>query len=125
MTLGSLWPKLSERGVPRAAATYLVTSWLILEVGHLLSLILDMPHWAMRFVFWLLVLGFPVVLVLAFNSSVFAKISEVDLPETEPASRAEHHLHEEGGGGGHGHAKTGETDPLPFIVGGLMLLALI
>jgi TolB-like protein/Tfp pilus assembly protein PilF len=124
MKWGSFWPKLSERGVPRAAATYLVTSWLILEVGHLLSLILDMPHWAMRFVFWLLVLGFPVVLVLAFNSSVFARISEVDLPETEPASRAEHHLHEDGAAG-HGHAKAGEIDPLPFIVGGLMLLALI
>src|ERR1700712_4589613 len=124
MTLGSIWPKLSERGVPRAAATYLVTSWLILEVGHLLSLILDMPHWAMRFVFWLLVLGFPVVLVLAFNSSLFARISEIDLPETEPAARSEHHLHQDDGGS-HGHAKAGEVDPLPFIVGGLMLLALI
>src|ERR1700712_6043688 len=101
MTLGSIWPKLSERGVPRAAATYLVTSWLILEVGHLLSLILDMPHWAMRFVFWLLVLGFPVALVLAYNSSLFARIGEIDLPETEPASRAEHHVHE-GHKSGHG-----------------------
>src|SRR6476469_6435600 len=124
MNWGSFWPRLSERGVPRAAATYLVTSWLILEVGHLLSLILDMPHWAMRFVFWLLVLGFPVVLVLAFNSSVFARISEVDLPETEPAARSEHHLHADGAGS-HGHARGGEIDPLPFIVGGLMLLALI
>src|SRR3954469_25305041 len=100
MATASIWPKLSERGVPRAAATYLVPSWLVLEVGHLLSLILDMPHWAMRFVFWLLVLGFPVVPGLAFNSTVFARIPEIDLPEPEPASRAEHHLHEEGGGGG-------------------------
>ncbi len=122
MTGDWIWPRLSERGVPRAAATYLVTSWLVLEVGHLLSLILDMPHWAMRFVFWLLVLGFPVALVVAFNSRLMAKVGEVDLPETEPASRAEHHLHEDGG---HGHAKSSEIDPLPFIVGGLIVLALL
>ena len=124
MTLRSIWPKLSKRGVPRAAATYLVTSWLILEVGHLLSLILDMPHWAMRFVFWLLVLGFPVALILAFNSSLFARIGEIDLPETEPASRSEHKVHQ-GHGGGHGAKRSAEVDPLPFIVGGLILLALV
>ncbi|MEA3000678.1 MAG: hypothetical protein QOK17_2511 [Sphingomonadales bacterium] len=121
MATASLWPKLSARGVPRAAATYLVTSWLILEVGHLLSLILDMPHWAMRFVFWLLVVGFLPAMVLASSSRLFARIGEIDLPETEPASRAEHRVHE--GEGGHGGA--GEVDPLPFIVGGLILLALV
>ncbi|MEA3040169.1 MAG: hypothetical protein QOE79_2682, partial [Sphingomonadales bacterium] len=123
MATASLWPKLSDRGVPRAAATYLVTSWLILEVGHLLSLILDMPHFAMRFVFWLLVVGFLPAMVLASSSGVFARIGEIDLPETEPASRAEHRVHE--GDGGHGHARAGEVDPLPFIVGGLILLALL
>ncbi|MEA3060823.1 MAG: hypothetical protein QOJ94_604 [Sphingomonadales bacterium] len=121
MATASLWPKLSARGVPRAAATYLVTSWLILEVGHLLSLILDMPHWAMRFVFWLLVVGFLPAMVLASSSGVFARIGEIDLPETEPASRAEHRVHEGEGG----HARAGEVDPLPFIVGGLILLALL
>jgi TolB-like protein/Tfp pilus assembly protein PilF len=65
-------------------------------------------------------------MVLASSSRLFAKVGEIDLPETEPASRAEHRLHEEGGegGGGHGHARAGEIDPLPFIVGGLILLAL-
>src|SRR5438309_6376398 len=122
----AIWPKLTERGVPRAAATYLVTSWLVLEVGHLLSLILDMPHWAMRFVFWLLVIGFLPAMVLASSSALFARIGEVDLPETEPAMRAEHHHHENAeGGGGHAHAKAGEVDPLPFIVGGLILLAIL
>src|SRR4051812_22528788 len=127
MATASLWPKLRVRGVPRAAATYLVTSWLILEVGHLLSLILDMPHVAMRFVFWLLVVGFLPAMVFAQSSGIFAKVGEIDLPETEPASRAEHRLHDGEGesGGGHGHGRAGEVDPLPFIVGGLILLALL
>jgi len=130
MATASLWPSLRARGVPRAAATYLVTSWLILEVGHLLSLILDMPHVAMRFVFWLLVVGFLPAMIFASSSAMFAKVGEIDLPETEPASRAEHHLHdgdgEAGAGGkGHGHGRPGEIDPLPFIVGGLILLALL
>src|SRR3954465_3510456 len=125
MATASLWPKLRARGVPRAAATYLVTCWLILEVGPLLSLILDMPHVAMRFVFWLLVVGFIPAMIFASSSGMFAKVGEVDLPETEPASRAEHRLHEADGEGGHGHARGGEVDPLPFIVGGLILLALL
>lgn len=128
MATASLWPSLRARGVPRAAATYLVTSWLILEVGHLLSLILDMPHVAMRFVFWLLVVGFLPAMIFASSSAMFAKVGEIDLPETEPASRAEHHLHEgdgEAGAGGHAHGRAGEVDPLPFIVGGLILLALL
>ena len=127
MTPGAIWSRLSARGVPRATAAYLVTSWLILEVGHLIQLILEMPHWTMRFVFWLLVLGFPVMLAFAYNSSLFARVGSIELPETEPAAKAEHKVHKKGGGGhgGHGAKAPGELDPLPFIVGGLILVALM
>ncbi len=127
MSKPGFWSELKARGVARAAATYLVTSWLILEVGHLLSLILEMPHMVMRFVLWLLVLGFPIAMVLAWNYRTMAAGGlDVELPETEPASRSEHELHEEHGGHGHGHGATiGAVDPLPFIVGGLVVAALL
>lgn len=125
MTLGPIWSRLPQRGIPRAAATYLVVSWLMLEVGSLLSVILEMPHWAMRFLFWLLVLGFPVALVMAYHSSLFAPVGEIDPDEAEPASKAKSRSRRRVGRGGLGRKPAGQTDPLPFIVGGLILVALV
>ena len=126
MKLRWFWEEMRRRGVARAAATYLITSWLILEVGHLLSLILEMPHLVMRFVLWLLVIGFPVAMVLAWNFRTMASsMGDVELPETEPASRSEHDIHQ-AQDGGHGHGGgVGGLDPLPFIVAGLVVAALL
>jgi TolB-like protein/tetratricopeptide (TPR) repeat protein len=124
---------LRRGSVPRAAATYLVTSWLVLEVGHIISMILELPHVAMKVVFGLLVVGFPVAMILAWQYGRAVPNINLDLPETEPASGAEHRVHEaealahgEAGGAGHGgHGGHGAVDPLPFIVGGMILLAVI
>jgi TolB-like protein/Tfp pilus assembly protein PilF len=134
MRLNFDWSRLRRGSVSRAAATYLVTSWLVLEVGHILSLILEVPHAAMKVVFWALVVGFPIAIVLAWRSGAAGPDLKLDLPETEPASGAEHRIHEaqaEESGGGHGghagagHGGGGATDPLPFIVGGMVLLAIV
>ena len=119
-----------KRGVFRAAATYLIVSWLVLEVGHLLSLILELPHATMKVVLGALVLGFPLVIGMTwyFRLTADGLVPEIDLPETEPASRAEHDNHEahEAHGGGHGgHGGGGGADPLPIILGVLTLAGLI
>jgi hypothetical protein len=54
-----------RRGVFRIAATYLVVSWLVLEVGYVLSTILGLPKPVMRTLLPLLVLGFPLFVGLA------------------------------------------------------------
>ena len=123
MILDPILQRLKRGSVPRAAATYLVTSWLILEVGHILSLILEIPPVAMRFVLWLLVLGFPIVLGLAWFRQDAGQSVDIELPETEPASRAEHALH--AATAGHGAPKAHGVDPLPFILGGMVAAALI
>jgi hypothetical protein len=38
-------------------------TWLVLEIGHTLFLIFDLPHGALQFIFVLLALGFPMMLV--------------------------------------------------------------
>ena len=53
-----LYEEARRRGIFRVAAAYLVVSWLVLEVGHILSLILELPHVVMRVVLGALVLGF-------------------------------------------------------------------
>ncbi|HWF01372.1 MAG TPA: tetratricopeptide repeat protein [Caulobacteraceae bacterium] len=129
MSLDRVFERLKHGGAPRAAATYLVTSWLILEVGHILSLILEIPHVAMRFVLWLLVLGFPVVVGVAWFRRDAGPGMDIELPETEPAARAEHEIHavppSSGANGGHGPARAHGVDPLPFILGGMVAAALI
>lgn len=123
MSLDRVFERLKRRGAARAAATYLVTSWLILEVGHILSLILEIPHVAMRFVLWLLVLGFPVVVGVAWFRRSEGAALDVELPETEPASRAEHAIHDDQAA--HAPGRPHGVDPLPFILGGMVAAALI
>ena len=145
-----LTDELSRRGVWRAAAAYLVTSWLILEVGHLLTIILELPHWSMKLVFAMLVIGFPLALGLTWYFRLVdgGLLPEIELPETEPAAAHEHELHLENeeaaehaghagpahagpanaepahAGHGHGgHGGHGGTDPLPIILGVMAVAA--
>ncbi len=124
---GALSGELRRRGIWRAATAYLVTSWLILEVGHLLTLILELPHWSMKLVFAALVIGFPLAIGLTwyFRWADGGLVPEIELPETEPAANAEHALHEaHAGHGGHGE-HGGGADPLPIIVGVMALAAVL
>ena len=123
MTQESLWTRsllaIRRHGLPTVAATYLITCWLVLEVGHVLSVILELPHVTMRLIFWLLVIGFPMAMAWGWTRTAPATDEEITLPETEPAAKAEHAAHQ-AHGGGHG----GGLDPLPVIVGGLTVLFL-
>ena len=120
-----LYDQLKRRGVLRVAATYLVVSWLILEVGHLLTIILELPPATMKIVLAALVLAFPLVLGLTwyFRFTADGLVREVDLPETDPAAPFEHEQHAKKGG--HGHGGGDGVDPLPIIMGVLTMAALV
>ncbi|MFZ4689863.1 MAG: tetratricopeptide repeat protein [Polymorphobacter sp.] len=127
----SIYAEARRRGVFKAAATYIVVSWLMLEVGYVLSTILGLPKPVMKTLLALLVLGFPLLIGFAWNFRMTGNglFRHPELPETEPAAGMEHDLHEAGHEGGHGgHGGTvGGIDPLPIIVGfmvvgGLMIL---
>jgi TolB-like protein/Tfp pilus assembly protein PilF len=89
------------------------------------------PHVAMKVVLYVLVLGFPVAMVLAWRYGKSVPDLKLDLPQTEPASGAEHRLHEAeaiaraGQSPAQGDHPRAPTDPLPFIVGGMVVLAII
>src|SRR4030095_6369098 len=55
--------EVRRRGLLKVATAYLIVTWLVLEIGHTLFLVFDLPHQALQFVFVLLALGFPVVLL--------------------------------------------------------------
>ncbi len=74
--------ELKKRSVIRVAALYLVSSWLVLQVGDLLFDAFEAPAWAMRLLVVFLVLAFPVVLVLSWvyelTDSGLVRESELD-----------------------------------------------
>lgn len=127
----SIYAEARRRGVLKVAATYVVVSWLVLEVGYVLSTILGLPKPVMKTLLALLVLGFPLFCAFAWNFRITGDgwFRHPELPETEPAAGSENELHEahgEGHGGGHGHgAAVGGVDPLPIIVGVMVLGGLL
>jgi adenylate cyclase len=58
--------ELSRRNVIRIAALYGVSAWATLSIADIIIGILDFPDHALRFIFFALLLGFPVVVVLSW-----------------------------------------------------------
>jgi len=62
----SLLSELKRRNVFRVALLYLVASWLVIQVADTGVSLLGLPDWTGRFVFLLLVIGFPPVIVFSW-----------------------------------------------------------
>ena len=62
----SLFFELKRRNVFRVALLYIVASWLLLQVADVGVSILELPTWAGKFVFLLLAIGFPLVLIFSW-----------------------------------------------------------
>lgn len=63
---GSFFSELKRRNVLRVAVLYVVFSWLVLQVVDVMSSILPIPEWTGAFVFTLLVIGLPLVLIFSW-----------------------------------------------------------
>jgi TolB-like protein/Tfp pilus assembly protein PilF len=59
--------EVQRRGLLKVATGYLIVSWLVLEVGHTLFNVFELPHAGLQFVFVLLALGFPIALLGAWQ----------------------------------------------------------
>ena len=68
----SILAELRRRKVLRAGAAYIVSSWVLLQVADLLSDILELPDWAPRLVFLILVVGFVPTLILSWAFDITA-----------------------------------------------------
>lgn len=79
-----------QRGVLKVATVYLGATWLVMEIGHTLFNVFELPHLGLQLVFILMALGLPFVLAGAwyYRFGAGAGTVEVETP-------AAHH----GGGG--------------------------
>lgn len=57
---------LMDRGVLQAAAVFLVVGWLLIQVADAVVPILGLPDWTTPFVTYVVIVGFPVVLLFAW-----------------------------------------------------------
>jgi hypothetical protein len=62
----SLLSELKRRNIFRVALLYIVLAWLILEVCSLAVDFLPVPIWVFRFLFAILLIGFPLALVFSW-----------------------------------------------------------
>ena len=65
--------ELKRRNVFRVSAAYTVAAWLVLQVTDVLASILDLPAWAPKLVFFLVLLGFVAAVVLSWVYEVTDK----------------------------------------------------
>jgi TolB-like protein/Tfp pilus assembly protein PilF len=62
----SLLAELKRRNVFRVAATYGIVAWLLVEVASVVLPTFDAPDWVMKTLTFLVILGFPPALILAW-----------------------------------------------------------
>jgi adenylate cyclase len=90
---GKFWTELKRRRVIRVLVIYVVASWLVISAAETLLPNLNLPEWSVTLVIALVVLGFPIVLALAWIFDIGPKGLEVTSqasPATEePAEKPE------------------------------------
>lgn len=64
--MSSFFEELKRRKVYRVAVGYLVAAWLIIQVAATIFPILGLPDFGERFVLWIVLVGFPLALALAW-----------------------------------------------------------
>ncbi len=63
----SIFVEMKRRKVLRAAFVYVVMAWLLLQIADVVAPILELPAWVAKLVFFLLLSGLPVMLILAWQ----------------------------------------------------------
>jgi TolB-like protein/Tfp pilus assembly protein PilF len=91
--MGSFWAELKRRKVFNVAIVYGIASWLLIQIADVGVPALLLPEWVISLVTFLLILGFPIALILAWAYDLTPKGIELtpkleELPEPAPAALA-------------------------------------
>lgn len=74
--------ELKRRKVIRVALAYLVAAWVLMQVADVMSPVLELPDWAPKLVFYLLLIGFVPALILAWAFELTPSGIKRELDET-------------------------------------------
>ena len=64
------WGELKRRNVVKVGAAYAIVAWLLIQVADVVLPTFDAPRWVLQTVTFLLMLGLPVALILAWAYEV-------------------------------------------------------
>jgi adenylate cyclase len=81
-----LWAEIKRRKVVRVALAYIVVGWVLIQVADATLEPLHLPDWAGTLVIWLIILGFPLAVILAWTLDVTPRGIEVTKPAGVAAS---------------------------------------
>jgi len=83
------WEEIKRRKVVRVVIAYLVVGWVLIQIADVTLDPLHLPDWAGTLVIWLIGLGFPIAVILAWVLDVTpegVKITETASEDAEPAN---------------------------------------
>ena len=83
-----LWEELKRRKVVRVVLAYIVVGWGLIQVADATLEPLHLPEWAGTLVIWLIALGFPVAVILAWTLDITPKgiqVTRTAAEETPPS----------------------------------------
>lgn len=69
----NFFSELKRRNVYKVALSYAVVSWLILQIGSIVLPSINAPDWAMSFLIFLIIIGFPIACLLAWAQGLKKK----------------------------------------------------
>jgi len=82
------WEEVKRRKVVRVVIAYLIVGWGLIQIADVTLDPLHLPEWAGTLVIWLIGLGFPIAVILAWVLDVTpegVKVTEAASEDTEPA----------------------------------------
>jgi CHASE1-domain containing sensor protein len=76
--------EMKRRKVLRAAFVYMVMFWLLLQITDVVGSILDLPAWVAKLIFFLLLGGLPIALILAWEFDLTSLGIYREKPQLKP-----------------------------------------
>jgi TolB-like protein len=89
MKAGNFFAELKRRNVYKVAIAYAVVAWLLMQIASQIFPFFEIPNWAVRLVVFLLIIGFPIALILAWAFELTPEgIKRTELAEQLPIKSA-------------------------------------
>ena len=87
----SFWEEIKRRKVIRVVIAYLIVGWGLIEIADVTAEPLRLPDWSDTLVIWLVALGFPIAIILAWILDVTPRGIEVtpDAKDARPPEPAD------------------------------------
>src|SRR6202165_3576113 len=66
MNFGNFFTELKRRNVYKVAVAHGIAAWLLIQIATQVLPFFEIPSWCVRLVIFLLLLGFPIAVILAW-----------------------------------------------------------